>query len=41
MRKSVFGVSDKVRYKLGCAPTKDYYRLAISDLGIRGNVLPM
>ena len=32
MRKSVFGVSDKVRYKLGCE---------ISDLGIRGNVLSM
>ena len=35
MRKSVFGVSDQVRYKLGCTATVN------SDLGRRGIVLSM
>ena len=38
MRKPVFGVSDQVRYKPGCATTGDGERLEISDLG-RGIVL--
>ena len=39
VRKPVFGVSDLVRHKLGCAVTKDGKRLEISDLGSRGIVL--
>ena len=39
VRKPVFGVSDQVRDKLGCAATKDSWRLEISDLGRRGIVL--
>ena len=32
VRKLVFGVSDQVRHKRGCAATEDRYRLEISDL---------
>ena len=39
MRKPVFGVSDEVRHKSGCAATEDGYRLELSDLGRRGIVL--
>ena len=35
-RKPVFGVSDKVRHKPGCAATEDGWRLEILDLGSRG-----
>ena len=38
-RKPVFGVSDQVRHKYGCTATEDGYRLEISDLGSRRNVL--
>ena len=41
MRKPVFGVSDQVRHKLGCAVTEDDKRLEISDLESRGIVLSM
>ena len=41
MRKPVFGVSDQVRYKLGCTTTEDGKRLEISDLGSRGVVPSM
>ena len=30
-RKPVFGVSDQVRHKLGCATTEDGYRPELSD----------
>ena len=30
-RKPVFGVSDQVRHKLGCATTEDGYKPEISD----------
>ena len=36
--KPVFGVSDQVRYKPGCAATEDGQKLEISELGIRGIV---
>ena len=39
VRKPVFGVSDQVRHKPGCAATEDSYRLEILDLGRRGIVL--
>ena len=39
LRKPVFGVSNQVRYKPGCAATKYSQRLEISDLGNRGIVL--
>ena len=39
VRKPVFGVSDQVRHKPGCAATEDGLRLKISDLGRRGTVL--
>ena len=39
VRKPVFGVSDLVRQKPGCAVTEDSKRLEISDLGSRGIVL--
>ena len=39
VRKPVFGVSDQVRHKPGCAVTEDGWRLEISDLGRRGIVL--
>ena len=39
MRKPVFGVSDQVRHKPGCAVPEDGYRLEISDLASRGIVL--
>ena len=35
MRKTVFGVSDQVRHKPGCAATEDGKRLEISDLRSR------
>ena len=35
----VFGVSDQVQHKPGCAATEDSKRLEISDLGSRGIVL--
>ena len=38
VRKPVFGVSDQVRHKPGCAATENGQRLEISDLG-RGIVL--
>ena len=41
MTKPVFGVSDKVRHKLGCAVTEYGERLESSDLGSRGIVLSM
>ena len=39
LRKSVFGVPDKVRHKQGCTATEDGSRHEISDLGRRGIVL--
>ena len=39
MRKPVFGVSDQVGHKLGCAVTEDGVRLEILDLESRGIVL--
>ena len=33
MRKPVFGVSDQVGHKLGCATKEDGQRLEISNLG--------
>ena len=39
VRKPVFGVSDQVPHKPGCADTEDGERLEISDLGSRGIVL--
>ena len=39
VRTPVFGVSDQVPHKSGCAITEDGWRLEISDLGSRGNVL--
>ena len=39
MRKSVFGVSDQVRYKPGCTDIENGKRLEISDLVSRGIVL--
>ena len=39
VRKPVFGVSDQVRNKPGCAATEDGWRLEISDLESRGIVL--
>ena len=41
VRKLVFGVSDKVRRKPGCAATEDGSRLEISDLGSKGVLLSM
>ena len=41
MRKPVFGVSDMVQHKAGCAVTEDGLMLEISDLGSRGIVLPV
>ena len=41
MRKPVFGVSDQVPHKPGCAITEDGEKLEISDLAIRGIVLSM
>ena len=41
MRKPVFGVSDQVRHKPGCAATEDGYRLGISGLKSREIVLYM
>ena len=41
VRKPVFGVSDQVRHKLGCAVTADDWRLENSDLGRGGIVLSM
>ena len=41
MRKSVFGVSDKIQYKAGCTATENGVRLEISDLGGRGMLLSM
>ena len=41
MRKSVFGVSDLVRHKPGCAVTEDGYKLEISDLDRSEIVLSM
>ena len=38
VRKPVFGVSNLVRHKPGCAVTEDGLRLEISDLGSRGIV---
>ena len=35
MRKLVFGVSDLVRHKMGCATTGESQRLEISDLGLK------
>ena len=39
VRKPVFGVSDQVRHKPGCAATEDGWRLEISDYGSTGIVL--
>ena len=39
VRKPVFGVSDQVRHKLGCAVTEYGLRLEISYLESRGIVL--
>ena len=39
MKKHVFGVSNLVRHKPGCAVTEDGSRLEISDLESRGIVL--
>ena len=39
MRKPVFGVSDQVPHKPGGTPIEYGYRLEISDVGSRGNVL--
>ena len=39
MRKPVFGVSDQVRHKPGCAAKEDSKRLEISDLERSGIVL--
>ena len=39
MIKSVFGVSDLVRHKLGGVVTEDGYRLGILYIGSRGIVL--
>ena len=39
MRKPVFGVSDQVPHKPGCAVTEYDKRLDISDLESRGIVL--
>ena len=39
VRKPVFGDSDLVRHKPGCATTEDGYRLEISDLESRGILL--
>ena len=39
VRKPVFGGSDQVRHKPGCAITENAKRLEISDLGGRGIVL--
>ena len=36
MRKSVFGVSDRVRHKPGCTATEDALKLEISDLESSG-----
>ena len=41
VRKPVFGVSDLVRHKPGCAITEDDLRLEIVCLGRRGIVLAM
>ena len=40
-RKPVFGVSDLVRYKPGCATSEYGLRIEISDLGSRRIVLFM
>ena len=39
VRNPVFGVSDQVRHKPGCAMIEDGLRLEISDLGSKGIVL--
>ena len=39
VRKPVFGVSDQVRHKPGCAVTEDGLSLEILYLGSRGIVL--
>ena len=39
MRKLVFGVSDQVQHKPGCATTEDGLKLEISDLSRRGIAL--
>ena len=39
MRKPVFGVSDLIQHKPGCAVTEDGQRLEISDLKSRGIVV--
>ena len=39
VRNPVFGVSDQVQHKPGCAFTEDDERLEISDLARRGIVL--
>ena len=36
MRKPVFGGSNQVRHKPGCAITEDAWRLGISNLGRKG-----
>ena len=41
VRKSVFGVSDQVQHKPGCAVTEDGLRLEILDFGSRGIALSM
>ena len=41
LRKPVFGVSELVRHKPGCAVTEDGERLEILYLGRRGIVLSM
>ena len=41
LRKPVFGVSDLVLHKPGCAATEDGYRLEITDLESRCIVLSM
>ena len=38
-RKLVFGVSDQVQHKPGCAASEDRWRLDISDLESRGIAL--
>ena len=39
MRKPVFGVSDQVRLKSGCAATESCQKLEIFEFGSRGIVL--
>ena len=41
VRKGVFGVSNQVTHKAGCATTGDGWMLEISDFESRGIVLSM